>query len=249
MGKSGNANGAIQEQVSSGGGVGRRLLASVLVCLVLVSCSAGTPSNEQAEDYFLAQLRAGVNGKSTVIDFEKTDGLKSVKDGVDTYEMEFVAKAELPGGPWEHDVYRGKITFIRSERGWKPTGVNAASDAETALREKHERQRGMEARATQGIRVLESALQLYKLDNFTYPTTAQGLRALIEQPTTEPLAKNWKPEGYVKADQLKDPWGNDYRYESPGKHGEIDIYTYGEDNAPGGYEVLTQDTGNWDLGS
>lgn len=227
-----------------------RLLFAVLTGVsLLMSCSSGTPSSGDAERYFLEQLRANVNGKGSVTQFEKTDGLKSLKDGVETYELEFLAKAEMPGGLWEQDTYRGKVIFIRTEKGWKPSSINAASDGETAAREKQERRLGMEARAKQDIRLIESAVNLYKLENFNYPSNEQGLRALIEEPTTEPLAKNWKPGGYMQLRHLKDPWGNDYRYESPGKHGEIDIYTYGADNAPGGdADVLDQDIGNWDLG-
>lgn len=103
------------------------------------------------------------------------------------------------------------------------------------------------AKAHQDIRALESALELYKLDNFYYPSTQQGLEALVSKPSGEPEARNWKPGGYVKKLQ-NDPWGNPYQYLNPGTHGEIDIFSLGADNRPGG-EGVAADIGNWDMGS
>lgn len=100
-------------------------------------------------------------------------------------------------------------------------------------------------RAKQDLRTLESALDLYKLDNFRYPTTEQGLAALVEQPRTEPIPKNWKGDGYL-ARLPKDPWGNPYRYRSPGSEGLVDIFTFGADGEAGG-TVEDQDIGNWNL--
>ncbi len=100
-------------------------------------------------------------------------------------------------------------------------------------------------KAKQDIRALEAALNLYKLDNYTYPTTEQGLEALIQRPTSPPEPKNWKPGGYV--DRLpKDPWGNDYQYLSPGQNGAIDLYSLGADGQPGG-EGPDGDVANWEL--
>lgn len=100
-------------------------------------------------------------------------------------------------------------------------------------------------KAKQDIRVMEGALKLYRLDNFQYPSTDQGLQALIEKPAGDPPAKNWKDGGYL--DRLpKDPWGNDYQFLSPGVKGEIDIFTLGADNRPGG-EGPNADIGNWNL--
>ncbi len=96
-------------------------------------------------------------------------------------------------------------------------------------------------KARQDIRAIESALNLYKLDNFTYPTTDMGLEALVQAP---PEAKNWKQGGYM-ANIPKDPWGNDYLYLSPGVQGEIDIFTYGADGRAGG-EGINTDLGNYD---
>jgi general secretion pathway protein G len=98
-------------------------------------------------------------------------------------------------------------------------------------------------KAKQDIRALESALNLYKLDNFVYPTTDQGLQALVAKPNGSPEPRNWKP--YM--DRLpKDPWGHDYQYLSPGVKGDIDVYSLGADGQPGG-ENLNADIGNWDL--
>lgn len=98
-------------------------------------------------------------------------------------------------------------------------------------------------KAKQDIRALESALNLYKLDNFAYPTTDQGLEALVTKPGGSPEPKNWKK--YM--DRLpKDPWGEAYQYLSPGVKGDIDIYTLGADHQPGGEEA-NADIGNWEL--
>ena len=85
-----------------------------------------------------------------------------------------------------------------------------------------------QVKARQDIRTLETALNLYKLDNFRYPTTDQGLQALVEKPTTEPEPKNWKSGGYM--DRLpRDPWGNPYQYLAPGEHGDFDLFSLGPD--------------------
>lgn len=100
-------------------------------------------------------------------------------------------------------------------------------------------------KAKQDIRALESALNLYKLDNFTYPSTDQGLQALVTKPSGDPAAPNWKQGGYV--DRLPvDPWGHEYQYLNPGVHGDIDIFSYGADGRPGGTGI-NADIGNWTL--
>lgn len=97
----------------------------------------------------------------------------------------------------------------------------------------------------QDIRALETALNLYRMDNFRYPTTEQGLQALVKQPN-DPNIRNWKPGGYVRSMQ-KDPWGNDYAYISPGtRGGDYDLYTLGADNQQGG-EGTDADIGNWNI--
>lgn len=95
-------------------------------------------------------------------------------------------------------------------------------------------------KANQDIRALEAALSLYKLDNYVYPTTDQGLEALIEKPTS-PEPPNWKEGGYVDRLPL-DPWKQPYQFLSPGTHGSIDIYSLGPDQQPS-----DDDIGNWTL--
>lgn len=98
------------------------------------------------------------------------------------------------------------------------------------------------AKAKHDITALESALDVYRLDNYAYPTTDQGLEALVSQPSD---AANWKQGGYIKK-LNKDPWGNDYLYLSPGQHGEVDIYSLGADGAPGG-DGVAADIGSWEI--
>ncbi|MES2683944.1 MAG: type II secretion system major pseudopilin GspG [Pseudomonadota bacterium] len=102
-------------------------------------------------------------------------------------------------------------------------------------------------KAKQDIRVIESALNLYKLDNFYYPSTQQGLEALVAPPQGDPPAKNWKSGGYLPKPP-SDPWGNPYQYLQPGTKGELDLFSLGSDNKPGG-EGAAGDIGNWDIGS
>ena len=99
--------------------------------------------------------------------------------------------------------------------------------------------------AKQDIASLMQALKLYRLDNQRYPTTEQGLQALLVKPTGSPIPLNWKPGGYVER-LPKDPWGNPYQYLNPGVRGEIDVFSYGADGAPGG-EGNDADIGSWNL--
>ena len=93
---------------------------------------------------------------------------------------------------------------------------------------------------------IEQALKFYRLDNFAYPTSEQGLDALVNKPN-DPNIRNWKAGGYL--DRVpNDPWGNPYQYLNPGNRGEIDIYTLGRDGRPGG-EGIDADIGTWDLGN
>lgn len=87
------------------------------------------------------------------------------------------------------------------------------------------------AKAKNDIRALESALDIYRLDNYVYPTTDQGLEALVSRPTS-PEPPNWKQGGYIKK-LNKDPWGNEYLYMND-ENGEIEVYSLGADGAPGG---------------
>ena len=98
-------------------------------------------------------------------------------------------------------------------------------------------------KAKTDIRAIESALKFYRLDNFLYPSSEQGLEALVTKPN-DPNIKNWNPQGYMERIP-RDPWGNPYQYLNPGNNGEIDIYTLGRDGTPGG-EGLDADIGNWD---
>lgn len=99
-------------------------------------------------------------------------------------------------------------------------------------------------KAKQDVQALKNALDLYKLDNYSYPSTDQGLQALVQKPGGSPEARNWKQGGYL--DRLpKDPWGGDYKYLNPGVHAEVDIYSLGADGRPGG-EGINADIGNWE---
>jgi general secretion pathway protein G len=94
------------------------------------------------------------------------------------------------------------------------------------------------------IAQLESALEFYKLDNGRYPSTNQGLEALVNEPSGDPAPRNYPPGGYLKKrDLLMDPWGSPYEYASPGEQNPygFDIWTLGEDGQVGG-----DDIGNWD---
>jgi general secretion pathway protein G len=95
------------------------------------------------------------------------------------------------------------------------------------------------------IKNLESALDLYKLDSGNYPSTEQGLQALVEKPAIGEIPKNWKEGGYI--DKIpKDPWSNPYVYISPGVHGDYDLYSYGADGEEGG-DGKNADIQSWNL--
>lgn len=105
-----------------------------------------------------------------------------------------------------------------------------------------------EARVTAAksdIKAIGNALNLYRLDNFNYPSTDQGLEALVSKPAGFPEAKNWNPEGYLQKTP-QDPWGNEYLYVSPGTNGPYDLYSYGADGKEGG-EDQDQDILSWEL--
>jgi general secretion pathway protein G len=97
----------------------------------------------------------------------------------------------------------------------------------------------------QDIASLMQALKLYRLDNQRYPTTEQGLQALVTRPASAPLAPNWKSGGYVER-LPRDPWGNPYHYLNPGVRGELDVFSMAADGAPGG-EGNDADIGSWNL--
>jgi general secretion pathway protein G len=107
-----------------------------------------------------------------------------------------------------------------------------------------------EARVTAAkadISALVDALERYYMDNSTYPTTDQGLDALVEKPSVSPVPRNWRAQGYIKRKKmLQDPWGTEYRYISPGAEDPFDLYSLGADGEEGG-EGVTADIGQWDL--
>ena len=99
-------------------------------------------------------------------------------------------------------------------------------------------------RAKQDVRAIESALHLYRLDNFRYPSTDQGLEALVNRPA-DPSIRNWREGGYLEKVPM-DPWGQQYNYLHPGQNAEFDVWTYGADGQPGG-EGIDADIGNWTI--
>lgn len=97
------------------------------------------------------------------------------------------------------------------------------------------------------IAAIETSLKMYKLDNGFYPTTEQGLLALIEKPTTDPVPRSWNENGYFEKKRVpKDPWGSEYVYLSPGVHGTFDLMSYGADSESGG-EGINADITNWEV--
>ena len=93
--------------------------------------------------------------------------------------------------------------------------------------------------AKQDILAIENAMELYKLDNANYPSTEQGMNALVTAPTTDPVPSNWNGP-YLKGGVPKDPWGHDYHYQNPGQHGDIDIFSDGPNTN------ASSMIGNWD---
>lgn len=106
-----------------------------------------------------------------------------------------------------------------------------------------------EARRSQAriqIEGLETALKMYKLDNGNYPTTEQGLKALVEAPSAGRLAGNWREGGYLEKNKVpKDPWGNEFVYVAPGSHGEYDLSSKGADGEAGG-DGKNKDINSWE---
>jgi general secretion pathway protein G len=98
-------------------------------------------------------------------------------------------------------------------------------------------------KAVSDINALEGSLSLYKMDNYDYPTTEQGLEALVEQTDIEPEPRRFPEGGYIKR-LPQDPWGNDYVLLNPGEQGRFDVFSAGPDREPG----TEDDIGNWNLG-
>ncbi|HEU4621726.1 MAG TPA: type II secretion system major pseudopilin GspG [Burkholderiaceae bacterium] len=99
--------------------------------------------------------------------------------------------------------------------------------------------------AKHDIGQIMQALQLYRLDNSRYPTQEQGLQALVQKPTVEPIPPNWRGGGYLPKVPA-DPWKNPYQYMNPGVRSEIDVFSFGADAKPGGADY-DADVGSWDL--
>ncbi|MCV6587601.1 MAG: type II secretion system major pseudopilin GspG [Marinobacterium sp.] len=103
--------------------------------------------------------------------------------------------------------------------------------------------RAMVQKAKADVKVLESALKMYKLDNLRYPTQDQGLNALVTKPSTGPQPKGYRDEGYIDR-LMTDPWGNAYQYANPGERRTLEVFSFGADGVAGG-EGLDADIGNW----
>jgi general secretion pathway protein G len=143
--------------------------------------------------------------------------------------------------PARRSAARG-FTLIESMVVIVILGVLAALVVPRVL-ERPDEARAVAARSD--IASIMAALKLYRLDNQRYPTTDQGLAALVTRPETPPLPPNWKPGGYLEK-LPKDPWGRPYQYLNPGLKGEIDVMSYGADGQPGGTGP-DADIGSWDL--
>ncbi len=98
-------------------------------------------------------------------------------------------------------------------------------------------------KAQQDVIRIESALDLYRLDNGDYPTQAQGLAALVQKPTVSPIPSHYNASAYLKR-LPKDPWGHEYQYRNPGIYSDVDVFSLGADGREGG-EGVDSDIGNW----
>ncbi|MFL1913856.1 type II secretion system major pseudopilin GspG [Plesiomonas shigelloides] len=107
------------------------------------------------------------------------------------------------------------------------------------------KERADQQKVVSDLTALENSLDMYKLDNGQYPSTQQGLQALVSKPDGEPQPRRYRENGYIKR-LPTDPWGNEYQYLSPGEHGQVDIYSLGADGVEGG-EGNSVDIGNWNM--
>lgn len=107
------------------------------------------------------------------------------------------------------------------------------------------KERADQQKVVSDLTALENSLDMYKLDNGQYPSTQQGLQALVSKPDGEPQPRRYRENGYIKR-LPTDPWGNEYQYLSPGEHGQVDIYSLGADGVEGG-EGNGVDIGNWNM--
>lgn len=181
----------------------------------------------------LRRLQAGLIPCSGVLSPQRTPALVSPDPGVNPLPRKSTGLSRANGGFTLIEIMVVVVILGILAALIVPNIIGRTDDARVA-------------KARQDISALQSALNLYKLDNFYYPSTQQGLEALVQKPGGEPPARNWKSGGYVQK-LNKDPWGNDYQYLQPGTRGELDIFSYGADGKPGG-EGPAADVGNWDLG-
>lgn len=201
----------------------RRLAISIVFLSVSVGCGSGLPSETDAKE----DLETLLNRGSTVVSitsFTKVDGLRSRHNEIDTYEIQFSADVSVESDPPQMDQVLGKLTYIRTESGWQASDFHAES--------RNERKRGEEINSAKRVLYeISQALLQYKIDNYEFPSEAQGLNALIEMPVGEPLPINWREGGYLES-LSNDPWGNEYIYK-PTNHG-FEVISLGADGALGG---------------
>jgi len=160
-------------------------------------------------------------------------------------EIRWIDSQTLPGIPFmKEKVQRRRQSGFTLIEVMVVVAILAILAAVVVPRVMDEPAKARRAKVQQDIRAIESALDLYKLDNYRYPTTDQGLEALVSPPSSGPEPENYKDGGYLRK-LPEDPWGNPYRYLRPGEHGEFDVYSLGADGAPGGTDE-NADIGNWE---
>jgi general secretion pathway protein G len=148
----------------------------------------------------------------------------------------------MPGRGLRHHARPRGFTLIEIMVVIVILGILAALVVPRVL-ERPDEARAVAARSD--IAAIMQALRFYRIDNQRYPTTEQGLAALVSRPSQPPAPPNWKPNGYLER-LPKDPWGHPYQYLQPGLRGEVDVFSFGADGQPGGTGTDT-DIGSWDL--